>query len=56
MRRRLCRQRVITLVCAEISNQPYAPLPASSQRADKANGRSVMLDLLEQQNSLTINQ
>src|SRR5271165_4733940 len=33
---------------------PYSP--ESGQRADKANGRSVMLDLLEQQDSLTINQ
>src|ERR1700730_13595794 len=30
--------------------------PESGQRANKANGRSVMLDLLEQQSTLTINQ
>src|SRR5260370_2292578 len=30
--------------------------PESGQRGNKANGRSVMLDLLEQQNWLTINQ
>ena len=41
---------------AEISRHAHARSPESGQRADKADRRSVMLDLLDQQNSLTINQ
>src|ERR1700738_3652200 len=35
---------------------PMPRSPESGQRANQANGRSVMLDLHEQQSSLTINQ